>query len=101
MHNFTPTDVGVFLLKMCKMSTFFFFFFSILHNFASTDIVAFREEYKLSCLIKTTISNIIHGFLWVPCKLQGKIPLESQALKTILSWVMCQDRALNRSRGEH
>ena len=81
------------------MSTFFFF--SILHNFASTDVVAFRGEYKLSCLIKTTISNIIHGFLWVPCKLQGKIPLESQALKTILSWVMCQDRALNRSRGEH
>ena len=25
MHNFIPTDVGVFLLKMCKLSTFFHF----------------------------------------------------------------------------
>ena len=25
MHNFTPTDVGVFLLKLCKISHFFHF----------------------------------------------------------------------------
>ena len=25
LHKFTPTDVGVFLLKLCKMSTFFHF----------------------------------------------------------------------------
>ena len=35
MHNFTPIDVGVFLLKKCKMSNFF-----ILQNFALTDAVA-------------------------------------------------------------
>jgi len=25
LHIFTPTDVGVFLLKMCKICTFFYF----------------------------------------------------------------------------
>ena len=25
MHNFTPTDVGVFLVRMCKMKGFLYF----------------------------------------------------------------------------
>ena len=25
MHNFTPTDVGVFLAKMCKMKEFLYY----------------------------------------------------------------------------
>ena len=25
MHNFTPTDVGVFLVKMCKMKEFLYY----------------------------------------------------------------------------
>ena len=25
MHNFTPNDVGVFLVKICKMSCFLYF----------------------------------------------------------------------------
>ena len=25
MHNFTPTDVGVFWIKTCKMRSFFYF----------------------------------------------------------------------------
>ena len=25
LHIFTPTNVGIFLLKMCKMGTFFYF----------------------------------------------------------------------------
>ena len=42
MHNFTPTDVDVFLIKMCKISTF-----SILHNFASIDAIALSQFGKL------------------------------------------------------
>ena len=54
MHNFTPTDVGVFLVKMCKMKGFFFFFFGILQDFASTDVDAlslyFIHNFKLQKL---------------------------------------------------
>ena len=39
MHIFTPTNVGVFLVKMCKMKDFFFFY-CILQEFASIDVDA-------------------------------------------------------------
>ena len=36
MHNFTLTDVGVFLVTMCKISYFW--------NFARADVVALMEQ---------------------------------------------------------
>ena len=35
MHNFTPTNVGVFWVKMCEWVTF-----SILQDFTHADVVA-------------------------------------------------------------
>ena len=48
MHNFTPTDVIVFLLKMCKICYFFHLksvTFFILHNFAHTNGNALKATF--------------------------------------------------------
>ena len=41
IHEFTPTDVGVFLLKMCKISDFFPFY-TLIHIYTSTDVDALK-----------------------------------------------------------
>ena len=46
MHKFTPTDVGVFLLKICKMNNF-----SILYNFASIDAIALSIKLLLVLIL--------------------------------------------------
>ena len=62
MHNFTPTDVGVFLLKMRKIMYLFFFFWN---NFASTDAIALNIHQVyifmsifLHCKSLTWCSNV-------------------------------------------
>jgi len=42
IHNFAPIDVGVFLVKMCKIHTFF--------NFGRTDVVALIANILLGSL---------------------------------------------------
>ena len=40
MYNFTPTDVGIFLVKMCKISYFLYF--------ARADVIAINLEKNIS-----------------------------------------------------
>ena len=42
IHNFAPIDVGVFLVKMCKLHTFL--------HFGRTDVVAFIASIMLGSL---------------------------------------------------
>ena len=41
IHEFTPTNVGIFFLKMCKISDFFPFY-TLIHIYTSTNVDALR-----------------------------------------------------------
>ena len=48
MHIFTPTNVGVFLVKMCKMNDF-----CILQDFAPTDVNALKAHISWTLIINS------------------------------------------------
>ena len=76
MHNFTLSDMGIFLIKMSKMKCFFF---CILQDFASTDMVALislvsnlgRPLYPFF-FIKKKKSQVLLSFLTSPSKKKNK-----------------------------
>ena len=53
MHNFTSTDVSVFLVKMCKISHFLYFaqFY--------TDVVALKKQLAYVVIKKIVIFNFL------------------------------------------